>query len=327
MQWKYDFSLSFQQLNCFHGYGFIEIHLAMSYSNEKSYMLLILSEYRGTFAAAEKLWRERYPDWTPHSRNVSSRLANWIRTEGVVQPQHNRGKQIRHPITDERAAKILASAELNPDDSLRCRERDSGVSHDIICRILRENKFHPYNMSLHQALNYGDFRQRLAFCNWIRQQPPDFHLKILFSDGCTSKSDGSVNIWNCRYWSWVNPHWLREMDRQHVWKINVSYGIIGSRIVGFIFFQESLNSNRYLALIETDLPVLLENLPLQLCLNMWLQQNGYSPHTLRVARAVLNIMFSNKWIAKYPMSISNVRSIIYPDHWTSLSLIIIYGKG
>jgi len=55
---------------------------------------------------------------------------------------------------------------LNAYDSLRCRERDFDVSRDIIRRILKDNKFHPYRMSVHQALNYNDSRQRLAFCNW-----------------------------------------------------------------------------------------------------------------------------------------------------------------
>jgi len=76
---------------------------------------------------------------------------------------------------------------LNLYDPLRRREQDSDVSRDIIWRILKENKFHPYIISVHQALNYNDFQQRLVFCNWIRQQPPDFHLKILFYDECTFK--------------------------------------------------------------------------------------------------------------------------------------------
>jgi len=95
---------------------------------------------------------------------------------------------------------------LNPYDSLRRRERDSNVSRNIVWRILKNNKFYPYRMFVYQALNYNDFRQILAFCNWIRQQPHDSHLKILFSDECTFKSDGSVNIWNSRYWAQINPH-------------------------------------------------------------------------------------------------------------------------
>ena len=42
---------------------------------------------------------------------------------GIVQPQHNKNRQIRS-IRNEKTAKILASAELNAHDSLRRRERD-----------------------------------------------------------------------------------------------------------------------------------------------------------------------------------------------------------
>jgi len=37
-----------------------------------------------------------------------------------------------------------------------------------------------------------DFEQKLAFCNWIREQTPDFHLKILFSDKCSKVMDLSI---------------------------------------------------------------------------------------------------------------------------------------
>jgi len=94
-------------------------------------------------------------------------LAKQIKIKGVVQPQHNKATQIHYPIKDERTAEILASTELNPYDSLK-QERDFCVSRDIVWRILKNNKFNAYRMSVHQALNYNDFRQRLAFCNWIR---------------------------------------------------------------------------------------------------------------------------------------------------------------
>jgi len=59
----------------------------MSHSNEEVYdMLLILDEYRDTFATAERLWRERYLDRTPHSRNIFLRLAKRIKIKSVVQP-------------------------------------------------------------------------------------------------------------------------------------------------------------------------------------------------------------------------------------------------
>jgi len=68
---------------------------------------------------------------------------------------------------------------------------------------------------------------------------------------------------------------------------------IVSQIVGPIFFAENINGDIYSALIETDLPVLLENLPLRLRLNLWFQQDACPSHTSRVARASLNAVSTN----------------------------------
>lgn len=272
----------------------------MPYSNEEAYdMLLNLGECRGVFIDAERLWRQRYPNRAPHSRNVFSRLAKRIRAEGVVQPHHNKNKEINRPVRQELAADILASVEVNPNDSLRRREVDSGVGRSTISRVLREHKFHPYRMSVRQTLSENDHTQRLQFCNWIREQPNDFHRNILFSDESTFKSDGSVNTWNCRYWSQVNPNWIREMDHQHIWKVNVWCGIIGSRVVGPIVLEGNLTGDRYSVLLQRELLDLIEEFPIQLRRDMWFQQDACPSHTSRVARDVLNDMFPNKWIGKF----------------------------
>jgi len=38
---------------------------------------------------------------------------------------------------------------------------------------------------------------------------------IVFSDEATFELTGNVNRHNCRYWSDINPHWLRENHTQH----------------------------------------------------------------------------------------------------------------
>lgn len=153
-----------------------------------------------------------------------------------MQPHHNKNRKIRQRVQDERSADILASAIVDPHDSLRRREIDSGISRSTIRNILKNNKYHPYRLELHQEINDNDIQQRLSFCNWSSSQPADFHQSILWSDESTFKSDGSVNTWNCRYWASQNPHWLGTVDKQHVWKINVWCGIINNQIVGPVFF-------------------------------------------------------------------------------------------
>lgn len=272
----------------------------MSYSNaEAADMMLIVGECRGKFRAAARLWQERYPDRTPHSHNVFSRLSKRITNKGIIQPDHNKGRQIRREVRDERTAEIIAFSQLHHHYSLSRVQQESGVSRSTIWRIYHDNKFHPYRMMLHQALSIGDFRDRLEFCNWIRQQPRNFHEKILFSDESTFVSDGAVNTWNRRYWAQENPLWLREIDHQHIWKVNVWCGIVGKHIIGPFFFEGNLNGIRYANFLENDLPPLLEDIPLSLRQNMFFQQDGCPAHTSRVARERLNDMFPGKWIGKY----------------------------
>ncbi|EFN70547.1 hypothetical protein EAG_00411, partial [Camponotus floridanus] len=42
--------------------------------------------------------------------------------------------------------------------SLKRQARDSGINRSTISRIFRENSFHPYGMSLHQAMTLNDHR-------------------------------------------------------------------------------------------------------------------------------------------------------------------------
>jgi len=89
-------------------------------------------------------------------------------------------------------------------------------------------------------------------------EPHYFHLKILFSDEYTVKSNESINTWNSRYWARINPHWLREIDHQTDGKVNVDVALLEVKSDP-IFFDEHLNGDRYSALIVIDLSVLLKN--------------------------------------------------------------------
>lgn len=272
----------------------------MVYSNEEAHdMLEIYFECGSNARAAERLWHERYPNRFSHSYNVFIRLSNRIKNEGIVQPHHNKGKKIRRRVRDDRSADIVASTIIQPHDSLRRRERDSGVSKSTIIRIFQELKFHPYRMILHQALSDNDGQLRLEFCDWFLNQPDGFQRNILWSDESTFKSNAEVNTWNCRYWSEENPHWLREIDNQRIWKVNVWCGIIDNQIVGPIFIEGNLNRFKYVRLLQEELPAKLEDLPLNLRLNMWFQQDGCPSHTALISRNCLNQMFPGRWIGKY----------------------------
>jgi hypothetical protein len=59
-----------------------------------------------------------------------------------------------------------------------------------------------------------------------------------------------VKIQNNRYWSAENPHSIHEVPLHDV-KIGVWCAISAHRIIGPVFFQETINSERYVRLILT----------------------------------------------------------------------------
>ena len=189
----------------------------MTFTNEEAFdMLMILGECHRNCRQAARLYEQRYPLRAHHSYNVFQRLAKRVSTDGVVQPTNNKGISIRRPVRNEKAADVLAAVIVNPHDSTRRISRDSGISNGTVWKILKDNKFHPYHIHLHQDLGGNDFQNRVNFCNWYVNTTHEFQDRILWTDEATFKSNGQLNIHNAHYWSQNNPHWLREVDYQHV---------------------------------------------------------------------------------------------------------------
>ncbi|EFN72100.1 Transposable element Tc3 transposase, partial [Camponotus floridanus] len=168
-------------------------------------------------------------------------------------------------------------------------------------RILKLHKFHPYHVSLHQELEGNDFQNRLTFCHWAVheiQTNQNFFARVLFSDESTFTNHGEVNRHNMHYWNKENPHWIREVNHQRPWSVNVWCGIIGDKLIGPNFINGTLNGEKYKNMLENDLPGLLEDLSIELRQNMWFQHDGCPAHNSLVAREVLNRVYCNRWIGR-----------------------------
>lgn len=59
-----------------------------------------------------------------------------------------------------------------------------------------------------------------------------------------------------------------------------------------------MNGVKYSNFLQNDLPLLLEDVPLQQRRNIWYQQDGCPAHYSILARTVLNAMFNDKWIGR-----------------------------
>ena len=94
---------------------------------------------------------------------------------------------------------------------------------------------------------------RLEFANdkLLRQSNDPQRLNnLVFSDEAHFSLDGTVNRHNFRYWSDTNPNWMQKQPlhspRTTVW---VAIGIL-TGIIGPFFFDDNLNKDSYLAMLQ-----------------------------------------------------------------------------
>ena len=74
-------------------------------------------------------------------------------------------------------------------------------------------------------------------------------------------------------------------------------GIVDGNIIGPYFFDEP-NGTVFLDFKENILLILLEDLPLQLRQNMYLQIDGCPAHWARVVREHLDLNYDQRWIGR-----------------------------
>lgn len=264
-------------------------------------MIFVLGECQKNPLLASRVYAARYPDVEkkPRPEAFASLLERFQETGNVA---FRKRQVIEKLVTNEdNSLTVLLTVQENPNVSTKEIERMTDIERTSVKRILKQNKYHAYHIELHQELYERDFLQRqnfsILFLNMIWDNP-GFVDNVLFSDEATFKSNGLVNKHNLHYYSTENPHWIRQIDNQRKWSINVWGGIIGNYVIGPYFFEENVTGEVYLNFLRNELPVLLENVPLRERQTLWFQQDGAPPHYHRHVRRFLNNWKPDRWIGR-----------------------------
>ena len=101
-----------------------------------------------------------------------------------------------------------------------------------------------------------------------------FLSHVLFSDEANFANTGNVNGLNIHYWANENPWWMRTVPFQHPWSVNCWCGIVGDHVIGPYFFEVRLTGQVYANFLQTVLPQLMEDVPLHVRMNKWMQNDG-----------------------------------------------------
>lgn len=260
---------------------------------EIMHMVKVLGEARGNYSEAERLYPLRYPDDRPPCRRTIRELVGRAEHGDLRRNRRKTGPREVHSVT------TIGAVIQNPHISTRDVQRIHGISKSTVNRILRHYNFHPYHVHLTQALRPEDPARRLQFCNWSHNQlarDPFFFDRVLFSDEAKFDNCGGVNTHNAHYYAEEQPSWRRNRTIQTRWTVNVWGGVLGEKIIGPFFYQGMMNQHIYLNLMQNELPVLLEEVPLDIRRRMWFQQDGAGAHRTIMIRNFLNRQFPRSWI-------------------------------
>ena len=118
-----------------------------------------------------------------------------------------------------------------------------------------------------------------ACCSYLSR---NLLFRVLFSDESSFTNHGTVNWHNMRYWRVENLHWLREVEHQRSWSLNVGCEIIGNQLIGPYFIDGNLNSDKYRNFLGNELLSLIEDLRLKVRQNMQFQHDVCPAHYLAI---------------------------------------------
>ena len=99
-------------------------------------------------------------------------------------------------------------------------------------------------------------------------------------------------------WPEENPYAVTETHFQHQFSVNVWAGIIGNYFIGPFFLPGRLDGQSYLNFIQEQLPLLLEDVPIEIRNHIWYMHDGAPAHFSVVARNYLKIGYLNRWIGR-----------------------------
>lgn len=269
----------------------------MDFSQEElTDMVYALGEGERNYLLASRIYAQRFPERRhPHPRCFEKLRERFERTGHVQYEKRERTSN------EENEFMVVASVVEDPHTSTRTISRELDVSQATVSRILRKNKFHPYHIQLVQELDQRDFQNRLNFCEWAIErytEQNDFFDFILFMDEATFHKNEYVNRHNFHYYDTTNPRFVRPLDHQHRWSLNVWGGILGNRLIGPYFFDNNVNGQNYCDFLQNYLQNCIDDLPLNTIRRLWLQQDGAPAHYSLQVRNHLNNEFPNRWIGR-----------------------------
>lgn len=183
---------------------------------------------------------------------------------------------------------LLEDGEAKRNSSVRNLAERISLSKSSVRKILRLRlKKFPYKITTDFLLLESDFGRRRDFCNIMLAKGEAFLRTVLWSDESHFYLNGVVNRQNVRFWADEKPEEIFEVPL-HSEKVTVWAAFSCNFRAPLYFFAESVNSERYVELIQRHLVPWLQSNRRQR--TTVFQHDGARPH---VANASINAIKSS----------------------------------
>ena len=104
---------------------------------------------------------------------------------------------------------------------------------------------------------------------------PAFPAQVLFTgEACFTRDD----YFNSRNRDNENLHAVFIRVYQARFNVNIRGGILGDYLLRPVISPDCLNGAAYLEFLQNMLPLLIEEIPLAICREMWFQHDGAAVH-------------------------------------------------
>lgn len=242
----------------------------------------------------KKMFSERFPETDLPHRNTVRNLINKFRMHGSIEDAPRSG---RPTVLSEQTLNVISqSMTHSPNKSMRRLSQEVGVSLGTAHATVRKTiGLYPYRITCQHELKETDHDKRLQYCLWFKENigEPGVLDRTFFSDEAWFHLSGYVSSQNSRVWASENPHEFVEKPL-HSLKVGVWCAMSRRRIIGPIFFTQTITAERYRN--EIIMPFLAELTDDEK--NGYFQQDGATAHTANSSLRFLSDVFQERLISK-----------------------------
>lgn len=249
---------------------------------------------------AKRLYEQHFPNRVAPCHKTFSAIHARLSENGSFSRNGYAAGRPRSVRTIQLEENVLNDVTNHPEKSTAELSLQFHTSKHTVWNILKEQQLYPYHIQKVHALLPDDYQRRIMLCQWFIQKCDDddnFLSKVLFTDEANFSRTGLVNLHNTHIWADENPHAIMCHRHQHQFSLNVWAGILGENL--FVsFLPQRLNGERFLNFLTTDLPNLLENVPLLERIDAWFMMDGAPAHYSRNVRHHISNTYGEKWIGR-----------------------------